>query len=337
MVVFIHSHNIGDVSMAGNAVLENGYSSFFQDFISYGISLTAVPLFFLISGYLFYFNFKGTKKEFITKFKKRFKSLTIPYLFWSTGVVLLFFVLQLIPGFQSVFGSKLIIDYSFNELLTKLFLNPIPFQLWFLRDLILLVVLSPIIYWLIRLTGFYFIIILFITWVFNFDYVIFENRSILFFSLGAILSINKTNLLLIDFSRYYRLYSFLWFALVLIKTILLFNEYQDVLIMNILQISSILFGVLSIWSLYDFFFKDKDLTNSKFYKYSSFSFFIFVFHVPIFSIIRRGLFIFLGKSEFSSLIIYMAVPFITILLGISLGGFLKQSVPKFYNVITGSR
>src|SRR5665647_1106940 len=117
MVVFIHSINISDKIVSGNIILAKGYSSFIQTFISDGICLIAVPLFFVISGYLFFLNLEGTLDEFHTKYKKRLKTLLVPYLFWSIGVLLFFIVLQQIPQTISLFSNKLIRDYSSLELL----------------------------------------------------------------------------------------------------------------------------------------------------------------------------------------------------------------------------
>jgi len=337
MVVFIHSHNIGKNLLAGNTVLKEGYSSFIQDFFSDGITLVAVPLFFIISGYLFFLGFNGTIKEFIYKYNKRLKTLVVPYLFWSIGVLLLFYVLQFLPEFKTFFGSKLIKDYSLNEFLIKIFITPIPLQLWFLRDLILLTLLSPVIYWLIRNIRILFLLILFFVWFFDLNYIVLESSSLLFFIFGASLSIKKSNILLIDFSKRYYIYAFLWLALVLSKSILLYQDYGHDLLFRVIDKSGILVGVLAVWSVYDFLFKNKDLSNHKFYEISSFSFFLYAFHIPILSVIRRGFFTIMGKGELASLFIYFAVPFVTISIGLFLGFRLRSYTPRFYGVITGNR
>lgn len=66
-------------------------------------------------------------------------TLFIPYLFWSLFGVLFYFTLQSLPPLQVFFTKKLIIDYSFQELINVIFNQPIPYQLWFLKDLMILV------------------------------------------------------------------------------------------------------------------------------------------------------------------------------------------------------
>lgn len=337
MVVFLHAHNIADKLLSGNTVLDNGYSSFFQDFISDGLNLIAVPLFFAISGYLFFYKLDGTYKEFLSKFNKRLKTLVVPYLFWSIGILLLFFILQFLPESNTFFGNKLIKNYSLNELLIKIFILPIPLQLWFVRDLIVLTILSPVIYWLIRIFKYLLLLIFFITWFLSFDFIILSNEALLFFVFGAFLSIYWKNSLQIDFSKRYFLYISLWIIIVLVKTILLYINFQNNTVISVFHKTGILMGIVAIWSLYDYLFRGKDLSDHKFFTICSFSFFLFAFHIPAMNIFKRGLFLLMGKEEFASLFIYITAPLLTISIGILIGYYMKRFIPKFYFVITGGR
>ena len=291
----------------------------------------------MISGYLFFQNLSGTTNDFIKKLKKRFKTLTVPYLFWSGGVLLMYSVLQLFPAFQAVFEGKWTQDFTIGELLNKIFINPIPFQLWFIRDLMILVLLTPIIFWLIKRVKFYFIILLFLSWLLDINYVIFENRSLLFFSWGAILGINKSSIIFKDASKYSYFFTFIWLILVIGNTILKYFDLQNFLYARVLEAGIVTTGILCIWAMYDSFSKGIKDTDNKLYNYTSYSFFVFLFHVPIFSYIRKVLFSILGKTEFSSVIIYFSVPTLTIILSILVGFGLKHTLPTFYNIITGNR
>jgi len=306
LVVFIHSHNIAVKLLSGNTVLKHGYSSFIQDFISDGICYIAVPLFFCISGYLFFLKFEGSYKEFKSKYTKRFRTLVIPYLIWSIGVLLIFFIIQLLPVTSSLSENK-IKDYS------------------------------TVVYWLIRVLNFIPVGILFVAWIFDVDFTVPASVSLLFFVVGAYLSIKKDTLLLTDFSKRYLPFTVLWLALVLCRTILLYLNFENQVVLTILLKSFIVIGLLAAWSLYDFLFYKKDLSKISIYSVFSFSFFIFVFHIPILNVFKRGLFYFLGKEEFASLIIYITAPVITISLGILIGYYLKRYVPSFYGIITGGR
>ena len=73
LVVILHAYNLEN----SEDVLS--INSFIQNIISYGICTIAVPMFFLISGYLFFYKFDPTLQGLINKYKKRFKSLVIPF------------------------------------------------------------------------------------------------------------------------------------------------------------------------------------------------------------------------------------------------------------------
>ena len=88
-VVFIHANiNIPDST---NFLYEN--SAFLQYFISQGITRTAVPMFFIISGYLYFISFDGTLNTYLIKTKKRIKSLVLPYFITSFSVFSFYFLL----------------------------------------------------------------------------------------------------------------------------------------------------------------------------------------------------------------------------------------------------
>lgn len=61
----------------------------------------AVPMFYIISAYLFYHNI-STLKDTLSKIKKRIKTLLIPYLLWNTFLYS-FFLLFYIPLFLNTY------------------------------------------------------------------------------------------------------------------------------------------------------------------------------------------------------------------------------------------
>ena len=77
-VVILHSNNLENSSVLN-------VNTLVQNVIGQGIVRIAVPMFFVISGYLFFYKFKPSTEAFISKYKKRFKSLFIPYFIWCTG------------------------------------------------------------------------------------------------------------------------------------------------------------------------------------------------------------------------------------------------------------
>lgn len=338
LVVFIHSYNLTVNFNSGNIDIGNSYNVFLQEYISQGIATVAVPLFFCISGYLFFLNFNGTTSAFLLKFRKRIKSLLLPYLIWSLWGLLFYFILQLFPQSQNFFTKKLIVDYSLNEFANTIFISPIPYQLWFLRDLIMLVLFSPAIFWLIKKTRILLIIFLLAMWfnLLDLNFYIFGTESLLFFTLGAYLALYQKSFLLkkIHLKNYWILL-ILWFTIVFIKTSLLNSEYTFLYILA--GKISVIIGISTIWISYDNLMKNKLIPNTKILNLSIYSFFIFVFHEPFLTFFKKGMFYISGTSDLMVLINYFTSPLVIITLSIIVGFILSKVTPRFYHFITGGR
>jgi len=338
LVVVLHSYNAVVKSLAGNIVLTKGYSLFIQNFFSQGVSRIAVPLFFAISGYLFFLNINGNVSEFFTKIKKRIRTLVVPYLFWSLWALGVYFALQCIPQSKPFFTNNLIKDYTPSQLLYTVFIDPIAYQLWFIRELLIILLLSPVIYWLLRYLKWSIVMVCIILWYLNVNYIFVYNEAVMSFVLGGFFSVDQRRLLLNDFSSKGFFYFFIWISILLCKTILMhLGAHTDDILIDLLHKTGILTGIVAVWSMYDTLLKKQDLTTSRMYSILPFSFFLYAFHEPILVIFKKGLFYLIGKGEMASLLIYIIAPLVTILLSLFIGFNLKRFLPKVYAVITGGR
>ena len=334
MVVFLHSYNI-DIKQGGKVlVFAKDWNWFLQNFISNGLTRIAVPMFFLISGYLFFLDQKFGLNEIWLKIKKRFKTLVVPYLIWTLFGLLLYFTLQSIPQSQSFFTKKLIKDYTVLEWLNAIFNEPIPYQLWFLKDLIVMVFLSPMIYFAIKNLRAVFLLTMFGFWLFNQDTVFLTSEALLFFSLGIYINIQANKTIAIAPSKTVLLVM-IWLGLLATKTALGFFNFPEIYITLCLK-ASIISGLLAFWQLYDLVAK----TNWKatiLDQWMGFSFFLYAFHEPFFTIIKKAFFAMLPKTPLSYFIVYCITPVIIIAIALLLGKFLKDKMKPFYGLITGNR
>lgn len=125
LVILIHSINN-----------ETKFERFFS--IDGGIGQFAVPLFFIISGFLFFRNI-NSKNDAVAKLKRRVYTLLIPYLLWN----LIYYAIHLLlkPGS----------GISINELLDAAFTYKYNPSFWFMYQLILLSIISPILYYLFNI------------------------------------------------------------------------------------------------------------------------------------------------------------------------------------------
>ena len=140
MVVYIHSYYTE--AEGSPSVL------FVQKFVGSGVCRIANCLFFCISGYLFARNINSIK-DVLNKQKKRFKTLILPYVLWNLIFVLWYVALENIPIINDFCNSRGILEKYLNqpfiESLSDLFITPAAFQLWFVRDLLAMLLVSPVI------------------------------------------------------------------------------------------------------------------------------------------------------------------------------------------------
>lgn len=315
MIVFLHSQFIS---------LSSGICKIIQLIISGQITRIAVPLFFLISGYLYFRNFQGQIFHFWQiKLKKRIHSILIPYLIFS------------ILGFCFIFGIHIFFpsrteynDYSITNILYTIFLHPIgTYQLWFLRDLFIIILSSPIIYYLLRYLKIIIIICFTVIWIMGVNYIV-ASEAITFFSIGSYMALYNQNLTLYIVKNKIIPYLFttLWIAICISVTLLELNYAWHCF--------GIICGIIALWTLYDLIYPalNKRILNSKIY---SFSFFIYLMHEPLLSIIKKGFYTILDSKLI--FVIYIIAPIICIIICIILGNCLKKNAPKVYYILTGNR
>lgn len=148
MVVFIHS----ELSIPADMEL----FLYVERLFSKCIPVVAVPLFLFFAGYLFFNKFESfTFKFYKRQIKSRARTLLVPYLFWNSVVIVFFWSMHkfaptlINPDFENIS------NFSFIQILDCYWRGsggfPIAYQFWFIRDLMIIMVLSPIIYLFLRL------------------------------------------------------------------------------------------------------------------------------------------------------------------------------------------
>jgi len=336
LVILLHSFNLDSGPIPDSILFNKSSVWFIEDLISFGFTRIAVPLFFILSGFLFFYNHNAGDSLF-NKIKKRFRTLLIPFLFWSLFGIAFYFVLQSIPQTAVFFTKERVVDFSFQKWLVKIFVNPIPYQLWFIRDLMLIVLISPLLqfclqrFWTLTLS---FAFILWFTVCGGFHN---SSEALLFFLTGSALSIYNPKALEKNYENK-ALYIFcLWVILVLLKTTLLYFDIEPVIVKSILKIS-ILTGVIAFWGVYDSLFKNALNAKNILLQMAGFTFFIYAAHEPMLTVFKKILFVVLGKDHVNAyFIVYLAAPILTFICCLTTAVVLKKYFKSFYEIITGGR
>lgn len=108
--------------------------------------------FFIISGYLYFCNIdKFTSKDYVIKSKKRLGSLIIPYVIWNLIYALFYLGIAYMNGeCNTTIGEFLKGFWAFDTTSSNGFASPYNGPFWFLRDLVVVSVISPIFYFFLR-------------------------------------------------------------------------------------------------------------------------------------------------------------------------------------------
>ena len=192
-VVFIHNYStrVAFSNQVIGAVQDPFAVNFVKNLISQGFARVSVPLFFLMSGYLFFEGSPWSSRTYLLKLKARVKSLLVPFLFWNFLVLGLIALFEHIPETRPFFSGeyKPVAAYTPYDYLASIFgflKNPIAYQFWFIRDLMLMVLLAPPLHYLNKHIPFPFLAAVFAFWFVNF-WPIYAPSSecVLFFSAGA--------------------------------------------------------------------------------------------------------------------------------------------------------
>lgn len=331
MVVFIHSYNYDIKTIGSELYVQHSFIFFFENFVSNGLGRIAVPIFFAISSYLFFINISDLK-QFPTKLKKKLRTVALPCLLWSVWGLVLYFFLQSIPFSKSFFTKDLVSTYSTSKIFSTVFLNPIPYQLWFLQNLFILMLISPIIYFLIKFFGYGLLLSTMFLWFIHGNQNIIFIESLNYFVLGASIAVLHPGAVLFKFRKQFWIMGIAWGIVLMFSTMTIDNEKFDSL-----RRINILVGIPAAWTLYDVMFSQTDWSKMKYFKHLKYSFFIYIFHEPSLVIIKKALLHLLPKNQFSIILTYIAAPIIIVLISIIIGNFINKNFKKFYAVLTGGR
>lgn len=343
-VIFIH--NYSTTVVVGGDELRNMADIPMYNYISTLFSLIigeiAVPLFFLISGYLFFYKVDNFDNSvYLQKLKKRFKSLVIPFLFWNTIFLLIYYFMARIPLLSNFFtGPEYTLDYILHSYwgITNAdgtMTYPLAYQFWFIRDLIVCVVLSPILYLLITRVKYFGIVLIGIAWFIGFSIPYlgirgFSTLALFFFTLGSWCAVHKFNLITIT-----RELKFFGYGYLIIIAIDLFTRNQP--FNPYIHKIGILSGIIFCFLITAYLIENHKIRPIPLL--TSASFFIFAIHDPwLLSQIRKILYMIIRpESDITFTLLYFVIVIVVVIIALGIYYILKRMAPAFTAFITGGR
>lgn len=216
VVVAIHTLNSGGFRVQGLAVSLEGMPVTREviRFLEGSLWKLPVPLFFFISGFVFFLGADFTKEAYARKLGSRVKTLLIPYLIWNVAAVLwglVAFIPCLSPVFPNAHGGRL--DFSLSAVLATFwdarrgifgmmsggdYMFPQDYPLWFVRELMVVAVCTPVLHWLMERMRCRLVAVLGVAWFVstyrNMEPVNLLLTAFFFFSWGAYMSVFRKDL-----------------------------------------------------------------------------------------------------------------------------------------------
>ncbi len=356
-VVIVLIHVIGFVEGSADVTEQAGHQllSGFCCFIHGFLKSQSVPIYFFISGYVFFLGIELTKEKYVQKLKNRVKSLLIPYLIWNTLAVVRL-VIICIPFIQAAAGGARKFNFSWSGLLSCYWIYdgslvtdannavydnlldcPIAAALWFVRDLMVVVLFTPLIWRILRRTKYYVIVPLGCLWFLSgyltISYLSNLVTAFFFFSFGAYMSINRKDML-VEFGKYFRSSVILYLSLGVLHIV---SEYYfpDRATLTIKQLN-IFAGLVFAYNLAAWLIKKGKCRVSPLF--SSASFFVYVSH----GFLTGGVILILTKiirpaSDLSCICVYLLSTALIIGLLVSAFWLLRKYCPAFLKVIAGRK
>ena len=179
------------------AEIGSGWFDLTKAFFQSAVFRCAVPMLTCISGYLLFQS--GPDTDFKKLAVKKCRTLLIPFLTCNVLLSALLYVLQshypLQTSYQLYpFDSATMFDAAFS--LTK---APVNYPLHFIRDLFILMMLSPLFGWLLKHSPLQGLLLVALIFWFNMDgYFIQRNEMAIMFYVGGMAAVQKWNLRRLD-------------------------------------------------------------------------------------------------------------------------------------------
>ncbi len=330
LVLYIHSgFHYTDAEVGGMALNYN-----LQESISGMLGRMAVPMFFAISGYLFFKGTENNKKVVCQKLRRRFRTLVIPFLLAALFQPIVFMLLEHTP-------AAMYMNTSFSQylsepwwiILCRVFYydfpneTPFAFQLWFLRDLIIVICFTPLLWKLkcIRLGMEAFMLLMLVLILLNVNHI--PTKAFFWFCFGA------------QYLPKFRLTTLapagmLFYIFVSILQLVFQDEGW-----TYLEVPIIIVGLFSLWAIYDQLVPQSFILSShkSLWMLSQCTFFVYLYHMPLLHVIRKTIVILLHPSSMTYAISYLLSPWILIVCLVVISVLLNKIVPRFYAVLVGGR
>lgn len=346
-VVLIHAYNYTDNFLQPQTLISEGMhlGACIEFLFSNALTRFAVPLFFAISGFFFFYKKQFGKATYLRQIKKRCSSVLLVFLILSAVSFAVCFVFYNIvgEGVNPMIDERMVVVLSGPfGFLYALLQNPFAFQLWFLAQLFIMALISPVIYLLVKKLKWVPLVILGVLWYLDlsltvFGYTVFNCDAYLFFTLGAYIAVNEVDLpgLNRQVKRKYLKFIFAggWVTLSAVFTLMAATLTESTYLQTLLFKTISLLGLVSVWLIFDSA-KESSCPLIKTLKRNNFA--VYLFHEPLLHLIFMSV-TFYVKADLVHMLLFFVLPTVIVIACAYFGELLRRKLPRVNKIITGGR
>lgn len=278
----------------------------------------AVPFFFFASGFFFMRDSYYGVDSFGKMLQKKFWTLFVPFAVWNViGALVL-----LIYDKHGALGNSLC--ECIHNFLMSFWYGP----LWYVRDIMLLMLIYPIYGWTYRRWGHILLVLFIVYWMWTRWHPgwcdLLTGEGVIFFLLGGLFQQYQ---MVLSF-RFSRWISLLAFALWMLMSFT-FTSWDGVV-----HRVSLLIALPAAWISLDLM---SGKTREWCLIFAPYSFLIYVTHFYLQKTLKVGLATLFPQNAWMALFAFFFVPVVCVTFAIVLGKFWKQKFPKSYSICVGGR
>jgi succinoglycan biosynthesis protein ExoH len=318
---------------------QNQVATFVQSFVLF-FFFSVVPLLSMISGWLFFSFHSDAAEALRSRIQRRFASLYLPLVFWNA-----LFLATLLLLFQINPGHQLLAEMNINlnsagplDYLNAVFAvteHPVGFQFWFVRDLFVTVLISPLLWLLLTRAPLLGAVFLGAAWLIGHDlWIFFRTDVVFFFYMGGWIRLRGLPVQISAPASTAFLAAY--FAMCALRTLAPYIVEGDPFVLQVMTRGMRLVGVVACWGLFQRIAPTP--IGGLVARFGGLAFFLHAAHYPLIAEVKLILWDLLpAETQAWMLVHYLVSVLITVALGIGLGLLLTRSAPKAFALLNGGR
>ena len=341
-LVFLHYESFPNARISpfrGLDPTQNQVATYIQSFVLF-FFFSVVPLLSMISGWLF-FSFRDDAGNALrSRIRRRFVSLYLPLVFWNA-----LFLAVLLLLFHADPANKLLAEMNIDfrsagplQYLNAVFgvtQHPVGFQFWFVRDLFVTVLVSPLLWLMLTRAPLLGAVFLGVAWIIGHDlWIFFRTDVVFFFYLGG--WIRQRGVPVEIGARATLVFLVAYIAMCALRTLAPYVVDGDPFLLQVMTRGMRLVGVLACWGL----FQRIALTpmGGLVARFGGLAFFLHAAHYPLIAEVKLVLWDVLpAVTQPWMLVHYVVSVLITVTIGIGLGLLLTRAAPRAFSLLNGGR